>query len=41
MSEDTKTFFDNLVVADGIFSESRGVNFITSESGENYFVTLS
>ena len=41
MQEETKTFFDNLVVADGVFSESRGINFITSESGENYFVALS
>lgn len=41
MPEDTKKFFDNLVVSDGVFSESRGVNFITLESGENYFVTLS
>ena len=41
MTAENKDFFDNMVLDTGVFSLSKGVNFITLSTGENYFVTLS
>ena len=41
MTAENKDFFDNIVLKWGTFSSSKGVNFITLATGENYFVTLS
>ena len=41
MTADNKDFFDNMVLDTGVFPLSKGVNFITLSTGENYFVTLS
>lgn len=41
MTAKNKDFFDNMVLDWGTFSSSKGVNFITLATGENYFITLS
>ena len=38
---ETKDFLDNMILDWGTFSSSKGVNFITLATGENYFITLS
>lgn len=41
MTAENKGFFDNMILDWGTFSSSKGVNFITLTTGENYFITLS
>ena len=41
MPVETKDFLDNMILDWGTFSSSKGVNFITLATGENYFITLS
>lgn len=41
MTAENKDFFDNMVLDWGTFSSSKGVNFITLATGENYFISLS
>lgn len=41
MTAENKDFFDNMVLDRGVFSLSKGVNFITLAKGENYFISLS
>ena len=41
MPIETKDFFDNMIISDAIFSETKGINVVILDNGENYFVTLS
>ena len=41
MPADSKKFFAVMVLSDGFFSKSKGINFITLENGENYLIKLS
>lgn len=41
MSADSKRFFNEMILSDGVFSKSKGINFITLENGENYLIKLS
>lgn len=36
MPIETKDFFDNMIISDAIFSETKGINVVILENGENY-----
>lgn len=38
MPKETKDFFDNMVISDCIFSETKGINVVVLDNGENYSV---
>lgn len=41
MPKETKEFFDNMSISDGIFSETKGINVVVLDNGENYYVIPS
>lgn len=41
MPIETKDFFDNMIISDAIFSETKGINVLILDNGENYSVVLS
>lgn len=41
MPADSKRFFNEMILSSGVFSKSKGINFITLENGDNYLIKLS
>lgn len=41
MTAKNKDFFDNMIISDAIFSETKGINVVILENGENYSVIPS